>query len=293
MSQGILFFAHNNSEIDYGTMAVLNAILVKYYFTKNSITLVSDEGTFNYLVEKFGKKLINSLFDKVLFNDKFKSQNNKRLIRDTTSTEKVLPWLNGDRLYAYDYSPYDETLVLDSDYLIFNNTLEYVFGNAEDFLMNSSVIPLMRDHTWFNDEERLNLLSIKQYWATAFYFKKSDYTKSMFEFGKFVYENYDYYKPLYRARGNTFRNDHLFSIINHTFSGLLGAEIKSLPIPYILTAPDYDELIDIKKDKAIILTAKPNETYDFIFSKVQKTNIHVMNKQSIIRQTEKIMGIYL
>lgn len=292
MSKGILFFAHNNTEIDYGSIAVLNSILVKHYMN-NNISLVTNEGTFNYIVERYGKKIINSLFDKIIYSDKFKIKDNRRLIRDTTSTEKVLPWYNCDRLYSYDFSPYDETLVLDSDYLIFNNKLDYVFGNNEVFLMNYEVIPLMREHTWFVEEERLNVTSIRQYWATAFYFKKCDLTKSMFEFGKFVFENYDYYKTLYKTKGKAFRNDHLFSIINHTFSGFLGAEVKSLPIPYILTAPDYDELLDVKKDEAIVLTAKPKETYDFILTKTKNTNLHVMNKQSILRQTEKIMELYL
>lgn len=291
-SKGILLFAHNSPEIDYGSMAVLNSFLIKHYMTNNNISLVTDEGTFNYLVDKYGKKTINSLFEKVTYTDKHKIKENKRLIRDTTSTEKVLPWYNFDRLYAYDFTHYDETLVLDVDYLIFNNALDYVFGNIEDFLMNSEVRPLMREHTWFTDEERVSLTSIKQYWATAFYFRKNDYTKSMFEFGKFVLENYDYYKMLYKTKGKTFRNDHLFSIVNHTFSGLLGAEIKSLPIPYILTAPDYDELIDIKEDEATFLTAKPRETYDFILTKTKNTNIHVMNKQSFLRQNDKILRIY-
>ena len=289
MSNGVVILAHNNSEIDYCSIAMTNAYLINYYLNK-PVTLVTNEGTFNYVSSKYGKKL--NIFDKVIYSDKHLSNISQRNIRDTIYNEKMLSWYNCDRIYSYDFSPYDKTLVVDCDYLIFNNKLNYAFENNEQYLMNQTIITLQRDNNWFESEERIDLRSIIQYWATAFYFEKTDYTKSLFEFGKFVNENYDYYKLLYKSTGKIFRNDHLFSIINHTFSGLLGAEIKSLPIDYILTAPDYDDLIDVDKDECTFLTVKPKETYDFHLTKIKNTNIHVMNKQSIVRNIPKLLEIY-
>lgn len=292
-SKGVLIFAHNNEEIEYGSIALANAILIKHYLSNIDICLVTDEGTFYYLKQKYGDKLVETHFNKIVFTKSYLEKDNKRMIRDTLSTEKVLKWYNCNRIYSYDFSPYDETLVLDSDYLIFNDNLKYVFDNKEDFLINSKVTPLVRDHTWFLEEERVNFNSIEQYWATAFYFRKNTFTKAFFDFCKHVYDNYDYYRILYNTKGKTYRNDHLFSIAIHTFSGLEKGNFKPLPIPYILTAPDYDELINVKNGEGTFLVVKPKETYDFFLTKTVDTNIHIMNKQSIVRQIPNIIKYYV
>jgi len=289
MNNGVVVFAHNNSEIDYGSMALANSYLINYYLNQ-PITLVTEESTFNYMSNKNKNKM--QIFDKIIYSDKHLDKVSQKTMRDTSYSEKILNWYNCDRIHAFEFSPYDKTLVLDSDYLIFNDKLKYAFDSNESYLMNSSVVPLQRQYNWFISEEKLNINSIKQYWATAFYFEKNDYTNAIFDFAKFVYENYDYYKALYNTSGKAFRNDHLFSIVNHTFSGLLGAEISSLPISYLLTAPDYDELIEIEKNTATFLVVKPKETYDFHLTQIKDTNVHVMNKQSILRNVNKILEIY-
>lgn len=289
MNEGVLIFAHNNSEIDYGSIALVNSYLINHHL-KKPVSLVTNEGTFNYISKKYKDKL--TIFDKIIFTDKHLAHISQRNIRDTIYDEKVVNWYNCDRIFAYDFSPYDKTLVVDCDYLIFNNKLNYVFDNNDNYLMNHSIIPLQRLNNHFKDEERVNLLTVKQYWATAFYFDKTDYTKSIFEFAKHLFENYNYYSLVYKATGKIFRNDHLFSIVNHTFSGLLGADIKSLPIEYILTAPDYDDLIDVSEDCCTFLVSKPGETYDFHLTKIKNTNIHIMNKQSIVRNIPKMLEIY-
>ena len=48
MSSGVLLFAHNNREIDYGKIALANAMLVK----KNldvPVSIVTDDGTIDWL----------------------------------------------------------------------------------------------------------------------------------------------------------------------------------------------------------------------------------------------------
>ena len=45
MSQGIVIFAHNNTEINYGSVAIANATMIKHHMGVDAITLITDEGT--------------------------------------------------------------------------------------------------------------------------------------------------------------------------------------------------------------------------------------------------------
>lgn len=281
-NKGILFFAHNNEEIDYTSLAMANALLVKKYFNNPHISLISDRGSINYLESLYGGDFIDRAFNNLILED-VKKTNNIRRIRDTYYSEKHVVWNNSNRVKAFDLSPYDETLVLDVDYLIQNNILEQVFGNPEDFLMNHRVIPLLRDQPFFEGEKRLNYNNILQYWATVFYFKKSKFSERLFGLAEHIYDNYNYYRVAYGLKGNNIRNDYIFSIVNHMMSGFYGAEIKQLPIPYILSSSDYDTLWEIRNDELFFLCAKPDVVEEFILTKTKNLNVHIMNKQSILR----------
>lgn len=288
MSKGILFFAYNNNEIDYVSMAMVNALFVKKHFTDPNISIVTDEGSYEYTKYIFGEDLFNRAFDKVIF-DQLPRINNSRSIRDSYYTEKTLPWKNTNRVRAYNLTPYNETLVLDVDYLVQNNILEQVFGNSEEFLMNNTVIPLLRTQPFLNSEYRLSSSGIRQYWATAFYFRKGKFSERIFDLTNHIFDNYDYYRIIYGLKGKTIRNDYIFSIALHEISGFFGAEIKNLPIPYILSSPDFDVLWQVRNEELFFLSAKPDIVEEFIMTKSQNVNIHIMNKQSFIRNIPELL----
>jgi len=94
MSQGFLIFAQNNSTDDYVKQAYLCALSGTYSGNK-SFTLVTDK---EVPVEY---KLV---FDQVIVIDADDAQNSE--------------WKVENRYKAFELSPYDETIVLDSDVLI-------------------------------------------------------------------------------------------------------------------------------------------------------------------------------
>ena len=55
MSRGILFYAHNNRHIDYGKIALANSCLIKKHMKNNSVTIVTDEGTVNWVYKAYDK----------------------------------------------------------------------------------------------------------------------------------------------------------------------------------------------------------------------------------------------
>ena len=85
-----------------------------------------------------GKKLIKKAINNLIVVDKDKKfkNTNIRLYKDTSHTVKNLSFYNVNRCDAYDLSPYDETILLDADYLILSNTLNQCWGHNNELMMN-------------------------------------------------------------------------------------------------------------------------------------------------------------
>ena len=62
-------FAYNNSSIDYITMALCNALLIKKNLINNNVALVTNSGTFEYLKSITEKSVIDYAFDMVILKD--------------------------------------------------------------------------------------------------------------------------------------------------------------------------------------------------------------------------------
>ena len=292
MSQGIVFFAHNNTEIDYGSVAIANATMIKHHMGVNAITLITDEGTMRHMNDTWDKNIIDNSFEQIKITPRRRVDNNKRY-RDTRHNVNLLPFYNINRSTVYSQSPYDETLVIDVDYLICNNTLNDVWNHKEDLLINRKSFDLLtgRHDTSF---DRVDDFGIDFYWATAFYFRKSEETQIFFNLLEAIKANYPYFKTLYGITSYNFRNDHAFSIAVHMFNGFAKSGlVKHLPVDFLQHTLDYDELHDINsKGSLSFLLEKTSEPGKFIPARTDGVNIHVMNKYSIVRQSKKIVENY-
>ena len=54
--RGVIMFAHNNSEIDYFRLAVVNAFLIQKNLGVKNVTVVTDPHSLNYGEKTLGKK---------------------------------------------------------------------------------------------------------------------------------------------------------------------------------------------------------------------------------------------
>ena len=292
MSQGIVFFAHNNTEIDYGSVAIANATMIKHHMGVDAITLITDEGTMRHMNDTWDKNIIDNSFEQIKITPRRRVDNNKRY-RDTRNTVNLLPFYNINRSTVYNQSPYDETLVIDVDYLICNNTLNAVWNHKEDLLINRKSFDLLSGRH-DNSFDRVDDFGIDFYWATAFYFKKSEETQIFFNLLEAIKANYPYFKTLYGITSYNFRNDHAFSIAVHMFNGFAKSGlVKHLPVDFLQHTLDYDELYDINsKGSLSFLLEKTSEPGKFIPARTDGVNVHVMNKYSIVRQSKKIVEMY-
>ena len=128
MTNGLLFFAHNNPEIDYLKLACVSSSMARYNLGMENITVVTDSNSYEYTsknidVEKYIPNLI--LADK---DQEFK-RINYRNYRDTNHTVKSLSFYNANRCDSFDIPFHDETIILDVDYMILSDSLNNCWGH--------------------------------------------------------------------------------------------------------------------------------------------------------------------
>ena len=108
----------------------------------------------------------------VVEKDKKFKASNLRLYKDTSHSAKYLPFYNVNRCDAYDISPYDETILIDADYLILSDTLNHCWDHNNELMMNWKYQDIMferKDKTL----DRLYDMGITMYWATVVYFRQN------------------------------------------------------------------------------------------------------------------------
>lgn len=296
MSRGILFFALNNKNINYLKMALANSYMIKRHMGDIPISVVTSQFSLDWNSDIVDD--INLAFDKVYVDDDTTlGDQNIRNFKDTQYYQVADKFINENRFSAFSITPYDETLIIDVDYLIQDASLNCVWGNEEDFLINDTAIGL--DHRpLLGEEYRLNQTGIKMLWATVVYFKKTERVKLVFDLVSYVRDNWDYFKLLYGFGGYLFRNDFAFSIAIHILNGFLeNDEFKRLPVPILLSSTDRDMIHEVEDGSITLLyndlnPVNQNHEHAFYITKVKGHNIHVMNKLSMIKFLDQLIEIY-
>ena len=84
--RGIIMFAHNNAEIDYFRLAVVNSFLIQRHLGVKNITVVTDPASLDYAEKSLGKATIKKAINNIVViekDKKFKEQN-IRTFKDTS-----------------------------------------------------------------------------------------------------------------------------------------------------------------------------------------------------------------
>lgn len=282
MSQGVVIFAQNNADVDYIKLATFSANRAKQYLNL-PVTLITDSR--GWLEDSQP----NHPFDQII-DVEYTSASQRKLFFDGALTSKNLEWRNFARNLAYDLTPYNTTLVIDSDYIINSDNLKLAFARGIDFQIYSKSMDLA---SWRNTEEfdRVNMYSIPFYWATAFIFQKNEITKSFFNLIAYIKSNWNYYRILYNIDSTLFRNDYAFSIAIHIMNKKgLNSFAMELPGSMIYTK-DKDLLVSSVDNKMQFLLEKKDYPGEYMLAKTQGLDIHVMNKFSLSRFIDGGSGV--
>ena len=253
MSKGVFLIARNNGYIDYVKQAVFLARRIKQYLGV-PVTVATD--SVDYLTDVFG----TDDFDQVISLDQT-TDTNKRYFFDGSLSKKTASFKNNNRASVYDLTPYDETLLMDTDYIISNDLLKGCFGSKSDFMIynTSDDIAKVRNEAEF---DTISNASVDFYWATVVYFKKTETNQ---------------------ITSSLFRNDFAFSIAIHMMNGFqTGTFAQQLPGSMLYTT-DKDILWQLNEDEMMFLVEKNGYLGEFTALKTTGQNIHVMNKISLDR----------
>lgn len=263
MNRGALLFAFNSPKFNYFKMAEFTARRIEH-FLGLPVTVVTDEKSVPD-VPAFN-------FDDIIIIEP-----------DTSNVRDHSIWINKGRYQAYNLSPYDETLLLDTDYVINSNKLNMLFDFPTDFCCHDTTSFLMNPGV---PQEVLSVYSFDTLWATVVMFKKSNRAKQIFECLEMVQKNYDHYANIHSFIGGVFRNDYALTLALRIANG--HTSVKSDVIPWNLVHVGKNTHVYKNNDDEF------DTEYTVMFDnwkrgKIRKeyctitdTDFHVMNKENFM-----------
>ena len=177
MSRGIVVLAQNNNQADYVLQACLLALSLKKTNADTKISIITND-TVN---EEY-----KALFDRIIpipFND------------DATNSD----WKIENRWKIYYATPYDETLVLDTDTLVLQNidTWWNFFSNYEVYF--TSTVHCYRNNNITNDYYRraFTANNLPNLYTGCHYFKKCEFAQEFYTWMELITQNWELFYGQY------------------------------------------------------------------------------------------------
>ena len=250
--RGIMLFSFDTDELQYSKITKKCIELLRIHCPDIPIIVVGDQ-------------TIESADRTILADD---PQSNIHNLRGPKQ------WKNLARADAYDLSPFDCTIIIDSDYLVYDNKIMKLFESDQSVLAHRSWCDL--NYTEVSNMKMGNSM-LDMLWATVLMFKKCTEVKQMFNHWQHTVKNYQYYAQLFGLNKRMVRNDYAFTIAMAKIQNY--GPVDHTIIPWdIITA---NQNIEVKKisNKEIVLEDQHGE-----FTVNQ--SIHVLNKESLLNSIE-------
>jgi hypothetical protein len=250
-SKGVLLFAFNSTKVDYVAIAD-NASRLITKATGLPITIVTDHDA----VLKFD-------YDTIIRSEG--KAGNTRMDKDY----KPYEWKNLNRYQAYELSPYNETILLDTDYLVLDDTLLTLLAQPFDYRLMYQ----MQTPEAVNLDE-MSPASLPMVWATVVMFRKTPNAKMFFDMVGRIQRNYAYYRSLFSITQANFRNDFAFSMANIILNGYSIPKENNFPWPMVTIERDITSME--VKDKFLVIK------YSGSADVVSRQNLHIMDKDFLV-----------
>ena len=275
MTKGVLLFASNNSSINYVKQAhYLAKRISKYMGLPTSIVTSTD-------IESDYPEYVDA-FDYILYSNIMHIDATRKRYADGSMYDTTMNFYNKNRARAYNLTPYDQTIVMDTDYIICNDKLNKCFVQQKDLLLYKDATHIGM-HEYIPEFERVSDTSIDFYWATVFFFRKTKQTEAFFGLVKHIEENYMHYRNMYQFKTTVFRNDFAFSIAIHILNGYQSGNFAGTLPGKKFFAIDKDLAIDIVDDEIKMLVQKEKRLGEYTGVSLKGSNCHIMNKFSLER----------
>ena len=286
-SKGYLYYAFNNKETNYLRLAISSAVTGRYYIDNFRATIVTDKRSIEFLDEK-NEKLFEKCFENILFEEEI--QKRSKLGRRTKNNNIARSdWYNTTRTNAFMDSTYEQTILIDADYIFQNDKTNLLWNSKTPIRINKDIIPLT--NTKYN-REMVGNFTIPMYWATLTYFDRSDFSKRFFDLVNHIQENYEYYCILYQIYDQIYRNDHTFSIALHMMNGFRtpGPEYE-LPFQYIMTSrKDIIHQLNVGSTRFLVWTDDWQSPWHYF--NLKDISYHCLNKKTLVELYDTFIDFY-
>jgi hypothetical protein len=223
MITGALIFAFNNEHTDYVRMAAWGAANIRRHLgiPVAVVTNVPEH------------ELVKSSFDRVIAADA--ESGGTRYFSDIGQT---VTWYNAGRVDAYALSPWDQTLVLDADYVVAGDELKKVLAMPQDFACHRWSSSVDGDQNFYQGNNWFGRPAMPMYWATVMMFRRSSTAQYIFDCMNMVRDNWSHYRDLYSIDRATYRNDYALSIALGIVSGHTQS-VDAIPWTLLAVLPEH------------------------------------------------------
>lgn len=222
MTTGALIFAFNNEKTDYVAMAAWSARNIQHHLGIPTAIITDCDPADTRL----------SVFEHVI--SALPATGGTRYFEDYQSS---VTWHNAGRTDAYSLTPWEQTLVLDADYVVASNKLKVLLSAPQDFLAHRSAFDLVRPGASFMETFGRNRFPM--WWATVMMFRKSNTAQYIFESMTMIRQNWQHYRNLYGITEKNYRNDYALSIALGIVSGHT-LQVDSIPWKLASVMPDTE-----------------------------------------------------
>ena len=192
LTQGVLIFAFNNEATDYIAMAAWSAKNIRRHLNL-PVAVVTDAP----------EEAAKYTFEHIIVTAP--DTGGSRHFADYNTN---VTWHNAGRINAYELSPFDQTLVLDADYVVASDQLLNVLAIPQQFVAfkDSVDVANMHEHgTW-------GQYNMPMWWATVMMFRRGNISQYIFDSMQMIRANWQHYRDLYGIHQSNYRNDYALSI---------------------------------------------------------------------------------
>lgn len=261
LKQGALIFAFNNEQTDYISLAAWNAQNIQRHLNL-PVAVVTDDPD----------QAAKYHFDHIIT-----SKSDIGGTRYFSDYKQTVTWYNAGRATAYELSPFEQTLLLDADYVVASDSLLQAMTMPQQLVAFNTALdpggqadgdPLV---TKFGNPR------MQMWWATVMIWRKGNVSKYVFDCMQMIRANWQFYRHLFNIVEETYRNDYALSIAMGILAGH-DQTVHALPWPMINIMPEYT-LQKLSQDQYQIgFDGKDNQPRSVMLGGM---DIHAMGKKHL------------
>jgi hypothetical protein len=256
--KGALIYAFDNEVTDYVAMAAWTADRIRRHLNI-PVAVVTDDPTVQG-------------FDQVIYQAAPRSTTRHFVDYDVTAA-----WHNQSRADAYTLSPWDDTLLLDADYVVASDQLLRLFDTDQDLLAHRWAYDVTNCNN-FDDLNYFGQWRQPMWWATVMRFRRSRGAELVFDVMTQVRNNWSHYCNLYGIRERAYRNDYALSIAVLVVNGQVMPAAYTIPWPLASLLPR----VQLTQTAADSYTARwLTDAGQARSINLADTDFHAMNKQQL------------